>query len=76
MEKQIFGETQDKLVDKDTKNIKTATSSLCNNSGIPTIGERSVLVNFSNQDKCIIELVDCEIVRYNKLTDHLAILAG
>lgn len=75
MERWMFGENADELLNKVIERTKTATSSLYSGEK-PEIGEKSIIINSSNQNKCIIEIVDYKILNYAYMTEEFAILEG
>lgn len=75
MEKWKFGEDNDKLINLVLTGKKKATSYLYKEE-LPKVGEKSIIVFDNGNDACIVKTVDYEIIRFNEMTEELAILEG
>ncbi|MDD4188111.1 MAG: ASCH domain-containing protein [Bacilli bacterium] len=75
MERWMFGEKSDELLNKVINKSKTATSSLYNNEK-SKVGEKSIIMNSLKQDKCLIEIVDYKILSFKDMTEDLVVLEG
>lgn len=75
METWNFGINNDALVELVLSGIKTATTYL-NNTKIPKIGEKSILV-FDNEKKaCVVETKDVKVIKFKDITEEMAYLEG
>jgi uncharacterized protein YhfF len=75
MERWMFGEKADELANKVLNGIKTATCSLFDGE-YPQVGEKSIIIDSNNKDVCMIELIESIVLKFNEITEEMAVLEG
>lgn len=75
IDKWMFADQPDELLQKVLNKTKTATCSLYDYK-VPTIGEKNIILDSKNQDRCMIQIIDYKIMEYNEMTEKLAKAEG
>lgn len=76
IERWKFGIDNNQLINLVLKNIKTATTSLYNDSNIPKIGDMSIVTYDDNTDACLIKTTNVIISEFKNINKDLAYLEG
>jgi len=75
MDRWIFGDKPDELLNNVLEGKKTATCALYNNE-VPEIGEKNIIMNSKEKDVCMIEIVNYKILKYREMTNEMAMAEG
>ncbi len=75
MDRWMFGDKPDELLEKVLLGIKTATCALYDNE-IPEPNEKNIIMNSKGKDACMIEIYDYRILKYKEMTEEMAVAEG